>query len=92
MDHQSGTVWNSRSGIYDCLTERYGHFYFLWKAVTGIGRMYAVHLLCNKPDPCVLVYPQEPVSTYSQVFKEECDHCVLYSKLRSKYSCQYEGV
>ena len=62
------------------------------KTSVSTGRFHAVYLLCDQPDHRVLVYPQEPVPADLQVPEEECHYCVLHQKLRSQYSCEYEGL
>ena len=92
LDHQYGSLRNLRSCIQLHFFQRTGDLLRIRKTSVSTGRFHAVYLLCDQPDHRVLVYPQEPVPADLQVPEEECHYCVLHQKLRSQYSCEYEGL
>ncbi len=56
-DYQSGATRRSGTGVYQRYDQRSGSLYRIWKTIDFAGGLYALYLLCDQPDSCVLVYP-----------------------------------
>ena len=88
LDHQFCAVRHPGPLLWRRVRKRPTDFYGIRPPAGRPGRIHAVYLFCDQPDPGFLVHPEKPVPADFELPAPQRHHRLLYQKLRGQYPGQ----